>query len=150
MIAAFDFLLVYEHQGATPPKAPLISGFAKILEKSGGPKSGITTYAVFDDGRRFILGGLRSTDARQWIEAHPSESIFLEGFFLRDGAGEFWLNYASTTDETVLVGRENQMRLLQERRVPFGRFFLWSCLIMVLLPYLFAFTTIYTVRSKLE
>ena len=143
-----------EYRGATPPAVPLIKTTGKVVFESErrGLKYASITNLVTRDGQSIRLQGdfTSLSEIKEWTDIHPTETIYVEGFRLRDGKGLFWISYATTLDGRVLAGREKQQRSLKIRSEVFGPALLWFYTYLVAPTWLFSFIFIRKIRNSIS
>ncbi|KVN25508.1 hypothetical protein WJ63_15345 [Burkholderia pyrrocinia] len=91
--------------------------------------------------------GLESV--RAWERRTGVDSVYVEGFYLRDGDGLFWPTYITTLDGTPLATRLDQSRKLSVAREPFGQVLLMMYLYSLPM-WIVSLINICKIKSKIE
>jgi hypothetical protein len=111
-IPFFSFQNSIPFQGSLPPNAPLIKGYGRIAfdSEQHGVKSVSVARLALDNGPSFLVEGNFSTipDVQRWEAMNSSQSLYFEGFNLRDGKGLFWITYAATKSGSVILSRQER------------------------------------------
>jgi hypothetical protein len=119
----FNMRFASPYQGDLPPLVPLIRGNGKIafLQKKQGFRS--SDYAAFvgEDGKKYVFQDYSSLlGVEKFVNEHPSQSVHVEGFILKNGEGLFWPTSISTVAGEILLAPEKLSRQLENRRDVWG------------------------------
>lgn len=150
----YTFYVSLPYQGALPPQASLVKGFGRVIFKSelqGAKRVGIADFEQ-EGGPSIRLpdNHVSLPGIKEWTEKHPLESIYVEGFRLRDGRGLFWMSYAATQDGQVLVDRDKRRVTLSRGREQFGTVLWWMYGYVVAPLWLSSFNNIRIVRNSTD
>jgi len=150
----YTFYASLPYQGSVPPTVPLIKGFGRVV--FGNELHGVKNVAVADfledESRPIRLQGNHTnlSKIKAFADAHPLESVYVEGFTLRDGSGLFWISYAATRNGEVLASQEQRRISLDKRRNWLGPPLWWMYLSLVAPLWLISFINIRKVRNSTE
>jgi hypothetical protein len=107
-----------------PPYTPLIQGYGQIKYREAHLGMKVMPYAELT-----MRGGptYRIADGRYLgINVnHEEGEVYIEGFVLKNGTGDFWLSCVTSSTGQILRSREWSDRILMEHRNPFGKLFKW-------------------------
>lgn len=118
-------------------------------------KHGLKHVAVADllleDGRTLRLQDTFASlpEIDDYERLHPLDPIYVEGFYLKDGAGLFWISYAATRNGETLITREERARMLIVSRQTFGKVLLWMYLYVISPFWIISYFNIRKVRISL-
>jgi len=148
-----NFAQALPYFGASPPQVPLIGVFGKLIfgDKLSGLKRVSVANFISTGGQSFRLQDDKVTlrDIKAWTDEHPTESIYVEGFRLRDGAGRFWITFAETREGRTLIDREERQIRLDKRREWLGPALWWTYACVVAPLWLLSFNNIRKIRKTL-
>nr|WP_132453505.1 hypothetical protein [Paraburkholderia sp. BL8N3] len=153
---ATPFITFYSsrpYQGIIPSNDLLTKAFGRVIfgNEQRGVKSVSIADFITDSGIEIRLKGdyASLSKIKEWGDRYPLQLIYIEGFQLRNGAGPFWISYATTSQGDVLLGREEQLTSLVERRNPFGKSMLAMFLFQVVPLWIYSLINIRKVRISL-
>lgn len=110
----FSYYQSRPFQGETPPKVPVVSGIGTFVETLDGfgPQSKLHSDFHTTDGRVWRLQERDVPEVHDFYRQHPNARLYVEGFFLLDGRGQFWPTSIRTINgQTLLDSRTASKRL---------------------------------------
>nr|WP_132453503.1 hypothetical protein [Paraburkholderia sp. BL8N3] len=144
------YLQARRFQGVMPPNVPSVHLRGHVI--FGNEQSGRNRYPIADfvteGGRSIRLQDDRNTipEVQAWQQQRPLELLSVEGFWLQDGEGLFWITSAGTADGDVILNQERRMKILKKKQNPFGELLMWLYLVVVVPLWLISFFIVRKVR----
>lgn len=141
------------YQGMVPSADQFVKTYGKVKFEfvQVGLKSVAVATFIANDGRTYDLQDMPAMLPEiQKLENSEgvTPEIYIEGFRLLNGAGRFWITFASTRDWRILLDQEQRRKQLMSDRDPFGEVLKW--LLYLYSPlWLFSFFIVRKVRTSL-
>lgn len=106
-----------------PGDAPQVKVHGRVdfgTEKNG-LKSERVAGLIARNGQRYTLQDSTISEIEEWERKHTRALIHVEGFRLRNGAGNLWIESATGDNGEVILHRSKQFDRLMFRRTDFGK-----------------------------
>ncbi|MBR8182512.1 hypothetical protein [Burkholderia ambifaria] len=123
----FTYYLSIPYQGSIPEEGAVLKMTGKLIygfKREGGNNSLQAVLVRDGSGPVEFQDPMGMESVRSWERKTGSDSVYVEGFFLRDGDGLFWPTFISSQDGIPLLSRKEQLHKLSVARAPFGRLLL--------------------------